>query len=319
MDYEEYVKKIRQQAKEELGYTEDMMEFYPRGYVSEDPEMLEWIRDGNLRFAGLTSDILLTDILLLKKKAPGSGVMRLHRIPTERCWSRKKDLEDIFKEIREDLALTDKATYSKEALDKRSSGVYEEIRDRLIIRPLNYRLHELDLRGRLYHRRGDIAFVLYQLVGDNKDVLTTSKILKEELKVWGVDILQVMEDALNNTARLYPACVYDKKTHREVDLLKTDLAKQDIMVGDGQTLISTFKTVNGAIALFYPGVVTKLMQIFGGPFYAVFMNINDVMIFERNDVRTRAAAKSAKQSSSMGEMLSGRRYLCDENGINPVP
>ena len=48
---------------------------------------------------------------------------------------------------------------------------------------------------------------------------------------------------------------------------------------------------------------------------AVFMNVNDVLLFELDDPSIWRYAKVASKSSDMGEMLSGKCYLCDQNGI----
>ena len=86
----------------------------------------------------------------------------------------------------------------------------------------------------------------------------------------------------------------------------------------GQILLSSSATTNGALALLYPGVVEKMMKIMGGPFNAVFMNINDVMIFDLKNPMASNYAEQAKESGKLGEMLSGKVYMCDENGVNPA-
>ena len=47
------------------------------------------------------------------------------------------------------------------------------------------------------------------------------------------------------------------------------------------------------------------------------MNINDVMIFDRNDGIALHFAAMSKESGEMGEMLSGQPYLCD--GKRAIP
>ena len=140
------------------------------------------------------------------------------------------------------------------------------------------------------------------------------------MKKWGISEEQAIQDALENTARLFPACVYDQRTQKEENLLEKDFEKKDITMhavhGD-HILVSTFKPINGAVALFYPGVQEKLLQIMGGPFQAVFMNTNDVMIFDKNDNKAYHFAENAKKSGPMGEMLSEKLYLCDGKSITP--
>ena len=215
----------------------------------------------------------------------------------------------------------DNAGIDDEALSKRGDASYESIREQLILRPLNYRLHIQDLKNCVYQKIGDFVLVLYQLIGNVEHLLTTSKIKRDELENWGMtdQMEKVMRDALENTARLFPPCVYNQRTQKEVNFLTEDLTKEDIVYEhSNMILLSTTKTTNGAVALFYPGVVEKMMEIMGGSFTAVFMNINDVMIFSRNDPRAARYADGAKHSNKMGEMLSGRLYFCDKNGVRPA-
>ena len=202
-------------------------------------------------------------------------------------------------------------------IEKRLSTSYKEIRGQLIVRPLNYSLHIRDLKGCVYKKISDFVLALYQVLSDTGSSLATSKIRRDELKKWGMEEQEekVIEDALENTARLYPACVYDKRIGCEVDFLKTDISRDDITFFSDHILLSTFRTTNGATALFYPGVREKMMDIMGGAFVAVFMNTNDVMIFDKKDPAAYRFLETAKHSSDIGEMLSGRLYLCEGNDI----
>ena len=68
MTYTEFIEKIKIKAHEELNYPLETMEFFPEGYTSNDPKMVEWIIDSNARFAGGDpSPWLKTDFLVLKR------------------------------------------------------------------------------------------------------------------------------------------------------------------------------------------------------------------------------------------------------------
>ena len=324
MTYEEFLEQVQSKAQTELSYSPDMIEYFPEGYTSRDPKELEWVIESNRRYGDVEAPHLLTDILLLKKLDKESEITTVQRVAIRKMYEdlEEKGFDAVFKDIREaDDGLT-AAPITKSAVEQRTSGVYENIREHLILRPLNYKLHAQDLDDCVYRKVGDFALVLYHLIGNAKSTLTTSKIKRDELKEWGMAdrVEEVMQEALENSMRLFPACVYSKKAQKEVDFLATDLTKEDISInsfGKKLLLLSTMKTTNGALALFYPGVVEKMMGIMGGPFVAVFMNINDVMIFDRKDRSADMFAESARSSDHMGEMLSKKKYLCDKNGIRP--
>lgn len=304
MNYNEFIDSMIKKVKEELRDDDETVNFYQEGFTSDDPEMIEWIKDSNLRLAEKENTVLLTDCLLLKKK-DSSGNMNTQCIATRKLYEEVKisGIDAVIRKIRTKLDLSHKD--------------YETVKSQLILRPLNYSLHMRELRGCVYQKIGDFVLVLYQFLGDIGNMLTTRKIKRDELKEWGMEekAEQVMQDALENSAKLFPACTFDYRRQKEVDFLTADFSRRDIAVAGNHFLISTFKTINGALALFYPGVVEKLVEMMGGAFKVVFMNINDVMIFDLNDPMAKGYARTASTSSEMGEMLSKRCYKCDETGI----
>ena len=172
-------------------------------------------------------------------------------------------------------------------------------------------------------KSGDVILHLInmnQVISDDGHNLLTSKIKRNEMEKWRINEDEVMRSALENTARLYPACVYDQRTQKEEKFMEKEFTRADITMQaphGKMILLSSTRTTNGAAALFYPGVMQKMMKIMGGPFQAVFMNTDDVLIFDKNDNRASGFARTAKEGSMMGEMLSGKPYLCDGKQIIP--
>ena len=318
MEFNEYVEKFKQAAHEKLGYPIEKMRFIPKGFETTDPEDLEWINRANVKLDGVKEDIPLTDVLILDGGLK-DGVGVLQRVDIRYCYERfGDDLDAALEEVRNIQKAVDTSFRDSDIFEKRTSGDYEKMRDTLILRPLNFKHYAPLLGDHIYRQIGDVALVLYMLVGDVEHSLTTSKIKREELEQWGIPAEQALEDALKNTARLFPACVYDMRIGREVDLLKTDFRKEDVTFFSRTLMISTFRTTNGAVSLFYPGVLEKLLKVMGGPFEAVFMNINDVMIFASGDAKAVEMAEMAGKTGSYGEMLSGHRYLCSGHGIQMI-
>lgn len=178
---------------------------------------------------------------------------------------------------------------------------------------MNYDLHKRFLGRAIYKRYDDIALAEYQKVSVFDGILSTRKILKTDLERWGMvdkeeDIFQA---ALLNSQRLNPACVFNKYTHSECDFLTGNFTKKDISIAKGQIFLSAFRSANGAAALFYPGVAEKLRKIMGGEFDVVFMNVNAVMIYDKNNPSAVSDAYMAAESSVFGEMLSGKCYRYD--------
>ena len=332
MTYQEFVDELKLRVQKELAGSFDSVDFYPEGYTSNDPEMLEFILLCNSQFGDRQdSPWLNTDMLVLSK-----GIKRAIEndadADTDIVQRQRIALKDLYKDVEEhgfDAVFEELRKLTKnfigigdsEAINTRLTSDYDKIRPQLIIRPLNYGLHMQDLQGCVYKKVGDFVLALYQLVGDVSEYVASSKIKRDEVKAWNVDDATVIQNALENTKRLFPACVHAKDTEEKIDFFTGNFTRDDItevMYGDKSILLSTFRITNGAVSLFYPGVVEKMMKIMDGSFLAAFMNINDVMIFEKNSHLARKYADSARKSSEMGEMLSGRLYLCDRDGIRPV-
>ena len=382
MTYTEFIERIKIKAHEELNYPLETMEFFPEGYTSNDPKMVEWIIDSNARFAGGDpSPWLKTDFLVLKRdegikvEDGKDSVATMQRIAIRKLYQEvqagqtgQADSQDKVDDnktgeksdnkselnpsdttaatgaaVNDDDAMIEKAfaklkqmhdatigTYP-EALNLRASGDYAKIKEHLILRPLNYDLHEFELFDCVYKKINDFVLVLYQLIGVKEEPqqngkmthFTSSKIKRSELKRWGISEEEVLDEALKNTARLFPPCVFNKKTGKEANFFtEKGLTKKDITAPFFPVeciLLSTFTTTNGAIALFYPGVIEKMMKIMGGSFAAVFMNINDVMICDKGSPFVDSFKATAKEAKSpLGEILSKSAYVCDKKGLTPL-
>ena len=273
MTYTEFIDKIKAKAHEELNYPLEGMEFFPEGYTSNDPKMVEWIIDSNSRF--ISADLspwLKTDFLVLKRDEGIKVEDGKNSVATMQRIAIRKMYEEVRGEA-DDTTMIDKA-FAKlkqmhdatigsypEALNLRASGDYAKIKDHLILRPLNYELHELELFDCVYRQINDFVLALYQFIDLKEEPqangkmthLTSSKIKRSELKKWGISEKDVLDEALQNTARLFPPCVFNKKTGKEANFFtEKGLTKKDIIAPFFPIeciLLSTFTTTNGAIAI----------------------------------------------------------------------
>lgn len=317
MTYEEFLELFKAKAQSELSYTPDEIEFFPEGYTSDDPQILSWIMDTNRRYAGQESPWLVKDFMTLTKNDINTTGKIVQRLAIREIYedAEKNGFDSAFSEIRKTHENINDVKIDTVELSKRSTGTYGDIIGQLIIRPLNYPRNIQELQGHVYRRIGDLVLALYQFVGSSEHSVMSSKIRRDELERWGVSQEQAMHDALENTMKLFPACVYNYKKGQEVDFLAEDFAREDITEDGKMILLSTFRVTNGATALFYPGVVSKMKGIMGGAFTAVFANVNDVLIFDKRSGYADKYLKNAKYLNP--DLLSVRTYICDEKGIIP--
>lgn len=319
MTYEEFINRLKNASHKDFGYPEENIEFFSEGYQSFEPQAVQFIRDANRTYTGKDSSILQIDLLILKTEIL-KEVYQFQRIDTKALYeiAQKEGFEKAISRIPGYKRGTAAGKTAIEHIKARASGNYAEIRDQLIVRPLNYDLHIGELKKAVYRRIGDVTLVLYQIMDDSDPKnFQTSKIQKPEIDRWGMTGREeeILDAALANTARLYPAVVYDQKKRDEEDFLKGSFTREDISFPKNRIMLTTHLPINGAVTLFYPGVLPKMLKIMGGPFLAVFMNTTDVMIVDRNYAMLESLTKIAGKRTPVGEYLSDKSYLCDENGV----
>ena len=319
LSYEEYIEQLKQRIHDEFDFSFDWMKLYPKGYTSDDPMVKEWILKSNRMYCGTMDDETLgTDILAVERMVLGRYPCAL-RMNVEGMY--KETLEKGFDEPFENVRFMHEESMKYFAKDnpRFSKNVeYEKVKPSLIIRPLNIHKYRKELEGRVYRVIGDVALVLYALIADYDRNTLTSKIWKNELKAWGMQGKEeeVIDEALANTARLYPAVVFDQTAYAERELMSNQFSKKTLTGRGLPLLLSTAHTVNGAAALFYPGVIDKLKEIMGGKFVAVFMNTSDVMIFDVDDPRSCEYAETASLITKFGEPLSTKLYRFTPEGFS---
>lgn len=203
------------------------------------------------------------------------------------------------------------------ALNARLNDDFTQVKDSLIVRPLKN--DPDDLKNIVHTVHGDIAFVLYQLVNMNDDQLMTSKIRNDELKGWHQNTDTLMQQALAQTAQRFPASLLDYTTGQGISPFQQDLTGESILQGHDLVMLSTDRAVNGALALFYPGIKERFLQLFGGPFNAVFMNTTDVLLFPEGTDRSMMEKfqQAGTEPGPFGEPLSDHIWICDEQDIKP--
>lgn len=172
----------------------------------------------------------------------------------------------------------------------RNEEGYQQVSSRLIVRPLNNRIRESELEDGIYWNFGDIALVLYVLLMDAESDFVTMKINRSALDKWKLPENLVLTNALLNACALMPPrlyhgrdirCRYEKK---EGVFMKGEAGKMiQIHRGDEYEGMHGYRLtnstgINGAVALFYPGVKERLAELLGGDYFVGFTGIHEAVI-----------------------------------------
>ena len=195
------------------------------------------------------------------------------------------------------------------------------IRNRRSVRPINFCVYKYELKDCVWKKIGDIALVLYVLLYDDEKMgLGTVKAQKAFIDKWEKDYGEIWEDALRNTNVWAPPRMY----MRAEDLIDPPYTQGAFMAFGYKfekinplfaPTITTVKKKNGAIAMFYPGVLEKLAEICGGSYYVSFTSIHDVRIHPVSTVQPRRILRSLKDVNKMfnqaSDILSRQIFVYD--------
>ena len=300
MEYSTFKQELRRfvLGNEEWNIEEDNYLLYEDGFTSGDEQELQLIRATNIKYHKKEADILIGDIVVLKREK--GQIISICRF----------DLETLYKEfqvggwerihycVNENIKLA----RINEGNDvwKRTSD-YNAIKESLIIRPINYPNNKYELKEAIYKMYGDVALVLYVLLYDNKEMgLGTTKLAKKIFEGWNKDLQEVWDAALVNTYMTAPPRMYmDYKDainppyqRGAFMAMNSDMSKISMFQ---IPTITTTKQRNGAIAMFYPGVQEKIFEMVGGDYYVAFTSVDDVKIHVAGSIKPRSVLQNLKQ------------------------
>ena len=206
-------------------------------------------------------------------------------------------------------------------IDLIEKNEYDLLKDKLFIRPLNFKDHRYELKNHIYKCIGDMVLVLYILASDENDgkrhdVLSV-KVPKSSMQVWGIDEEEVWENAMSNTYIMAPPRIY---------LNPADLANPPYHKGAFMALnsditslsplavptVTTTAQINGAIAMFYPGVMKRIAELFGDDYYIAFTGTSEARLHKKGTIQPRNILMRIKQMNKTfdpSETLSNKVYL----------
>lgn len=252
---------------------------HPSGEVaSGNRDLAMFIASTNSKYFNSSSEELLGDFIELAFE--NGEYIRINICDID-------DTASIENIVNESLSYCDSIRDSAYSIIDNISN-YESIKDELILRPLNFTRNDAALNGACYIKNGDIALVLYLVIKDDEKTMNTAKVAEDIVKSWGIGKMAVMIDAMNNTAKKYPARMFtnllniDNASDSESDFMSDTYDKK---LNSGTIpMVTTTKKTNGAISIFYPEVKEKISEMFDGSFYVAFTSIHEAMIHKKGTI-----------------------------------
>ena len=160
---------------------------------------------------------------------------------------------------------------------------YQKIRKYLFVKPLNKKAHSLELEDAVHKDVGDIACVVYMMLSNTNEYFCV-KIKNQHLKQWKMTKEAVMEEALKNTCQMTPPFIYTNGKNKSGGSFMNNgafcLSKSDKVMG---VQLCTNAKENGAVSVFFPGVLQRLAQLMESDLYILFTSRNESSIYSVNE------------------------------------
>ena len=164
-----------------------------------------------------------------------------------------------------------------------SQGDYHQLEEFIFVRPVNYERNKRKIQGTVYRVCGDIALAVCIKVAETEGSLMSGYIPMSMVEKWNMDADTVFENALKNTACMLPPKVIDfGKLLFYPDYEGDDLMEPGYRFKESQKVlgicISVPGKINGAVAIFEPGVARRLSDLMGGDLYIAFTSTYEAMV-----------------------------------------
>lgn len=160
----------------------------------------------------------------------------------------------------------------------------------LTLRPLNYHENRLELKDAVYKRFGDISLVLYAVMFEYGRDAVTVKIARSETDERHISGEVLVDEAINVTGRKRPPRLYygtelegEYAPDRGVFMPdetgeQIEIHNRDVREGMQGYRLTVLGHVNGAVAIFYPGVKERLAELLEGDYYVGFISVHEVAV-----------------------------------------
>jgi len=316
MKYQEFCSEFKKGvlANKEWNIKEENYKFYPDGYIAANKQELDFIRITNEKHHGIKADVLKGDFAVLRiEKGNGELVNSRYLL---------RDLYDVYKQddwVGVWQVIDDHMKLLKPFKNQNLTAVfdsYENARDHLMIRAINFTDNEAQLEQHVYRRFADIALVVYVILYDNVFGVGSAKLPKSTMENWGKKSSEIFEEAFENTMKVMPPRLYENLWEAMENNPETGRFMDDEpvlrMARKSIPLVKTTKNLNGAIAMFYPGVKERIAEMFDGSYYVTFTSIHEARAHRVGSIppyRIKESLDDVNETFPREEVLSREIFL----------
>ena len=184
---------------------------------------------------------------------------------------------------------------------------YSQVKERLFIRMMDLESNRHILQECPHKKIGGMALTYYCFCGDRNGYFSSARLKDFMVRdYYGITPEQLHEDAMNSSVQLFPA---------EIGVLAGDVFKRPPEEPLRMVYITNRKKLNGASALFYPGIMENVAEMLKGDYYVIPSSIHEMIAVRAEgtdaDVLRRMLKKGNRELIEEGEWLSDDLYYYD--------
>jgi len=181
---------------------------------------------------------------------------------------------------------------------------FEKVKNRLIVRPLNFKSNQELLKDFVYRRYNDIALVIYAVIKHEGGDLMSSKVAKEVIETWNLSENELFDWAIANAASLYKPCVIPMDAFMRGETPESYAPQHKFFMEPGFVLekdrMNTYNlfldgNINAATAVFYKGALKQLAAALGDDLYLVIASMSFVVVHPKRSIPLNQVKRFAKE------------------------
>ena len=282
-----------------------------------DPAVYEFSEDISQK-----TDVIAHDFIKVIKNQEGRPLQSGFQFtPFYRSYTMGTPPEEVMKDIQ---GFIQEAEEYVSQLRPGSLTDFDEVKDSLIVRPLNYQNNRKQLEPYVFKRFGDIALVVYMLMINPDQQMYTAKVDQETAGKWDLSQEELFDWAIQNTEAKFKACLYPMDAVIEgisaeqypavnkyfnepgFELEASKTGTYSLFLEGGNT--------HAATAVFYHNALKNLAEAMRDDLYVVIPSMTFVMVHEKSSVslnRLRRYARDEKNNphNDPAEFLSDGVYF----------
>ena len=173
---------------------------------------------------------------------------------------------------------------------------YEAAKDRLFIRVTNKEVNADVLADMPHKEVEDLAITYHVLVNHDQSGIASAPITNDLLRHYGVTAEQLHEDAVANSQRMLPAQL-DSMQNMLFGMMEPDAAdtlRDEPYPGSTMLVLTNNVQLNGAAALFYPGMMDQAAERLGGNFIVLPSSTHEVIMVPADGADFRSLEQMVK-------------------------